>query len=125
MNSKNSLFSAEERVNMIRLVIKDKPNVKVEAFHGLLIEYADQKEADTIVRGLRAVTDFEYELQMAQTNHKINPNVDTIFFTTNVEYAYLSSSIVREIATYHGDITSFVPEEIVSIVNKKCRKIKK
>lgn len=115
-NAKKPLFTAEERVKLIEKVIKrhtETTNITVEAFDGLLIDFARQKNASIIVRGLRAVTDFEYELQIAQINHKLNPRIDTVFFTTSVEYSYLSSSVVREIASYEGDIKQFVPEAIV------------
>jgi pantetheine-phosphate adenylyltransferase len=118
-SSKNPLFTVEERVHMLKEVVKDLPNIEVEAFGGLTVEFANIKNADVIIRGLRAVTDFEYELQIAQTNHKISPNIDTVFLTTSVEYAYLSSSIVREIAQYNGDISALVPEIIVNCVYNK------
>ena len=95
-NSKSPLFSVEKRVKMLNDVVKDLPNVKVMSFEGLLVDFARKVDAQIIVRGLRAVTDFEYELQMSQTNTVLNENVDTIFFTTSLEYAYLSSSTVRE-----------------------------
>ena len=117
--AKNALFSVEERVSILKEATKDLPNVKVDSFNGLLIDYAKQKNIHISVRGLRAITDFEYELQIAQTNHKINPFVDTIFLTTSVEYSYVSSSIVREIASYGGDISQFVPECIVDDIYKK------
>jgi pantetheine-phosphate adenylyltransferase len=110
-NLKKPLFSAEERVELIERVIKQNTNlpaIQVEAFDGLLIDFATKKNASIIVRGLRAITDFEYELQIAQTNHKLNKKVDTVFFTTSVEYSYLSSSVVKEIATYGGDIRHVV-----------------
>lgn len=118
-NSKKPLFSDEERVHLIQQVVKDIPNVKVMAFDGLTVDFARRIEATILIRGLRAVTDFEYELQIAQTNSKLNSNIDTVFFTTNVEYSYLSSSIVREIASYGGDITKFVPRSIVPIIYAK------
>lgn len=118
---KHPLFSEEERVRMIQMITQDIPNVEVESFHGLLVDYAKVKHAQFIVRGLRAVTDFEYELQLAQTNHKIAPEVDTIFLTTSVEYAYVSSSIVKEIASYGGDISAFVAEPIVPFVYDKFK----
>lgn len=118
-STKNPLFTATERVNMLKEVTEDIENVEVEEFEGLLVDFADLRHADIIVRGLRAVTDFEYELQLAQTNHKINPKIDTVFLTTSVEYAYLSSSIVREIAMYNGDISQLVPSEIVDVVYAK------
>lgn len=123
-SKKHALFTAEERVDMICQAMGDIKNVEVESFHGLLVDYAAMRHANAIVRGLRAVTDFEYELQLAQTNHKINPQVDTVFLTTSVEYSYLSSSIVKEIASYGGDITKFVPETISDILYEKLREKK-
>ena len=121
--AKKPMFSMEERVELLQRVTKNLPNVEVEAFDGLLVDFAAQKGASVLVRGLRAVTDFEYELQIAQTNHKLNPFVDTIFLTTSVEYSYVSSSIVREIASYGGDISQFVPESIVEDIYKKTGRI--
>lgn len=118
-SAKNPLFTAQERVNMLKDVTRSIGNVEIESFDGLLVDYADLKKADIIVRGLRAVTDFEYELQLAQTNHKINPRIDTVFLTTSVEYSYLSSSVVREIAKYNGDISELVPLEVVDLVYEK------
>ncbi|MEE0715309.1 MAG: pantetheine-phosphate adenylyltransferase [Eubacterium sp.] len=112
-NSKSPLFSVEKRVKMLNDVVKDLPNVKVMSFEGLLVDFARKVDAQIIVRGLRAVTDFEYELQMSQTNTVLNENVDTIFFTTSLEYAYLSSSTVREAAYFGADISKFVPESVV------------
>ncbi len=126
-NAKNGLFSSEERVKLIEKVIHAKPelaHVQVEEFDGLLVDFANQKEATILVRGLRAVTDFEYELQIAQVNHKLEPKLDTIFFTTSVEYSYLSSSIVKEIASFGGDIRPFVPECIVQSVYDKYNSIR-
>lgn len=123
-NTKKPLFTAEERVAMIQRAISDKknlPEIEVEAFDGLLINFAAKKNASIIVRGLRAITDFEYELQMAQTNHKMNPRIDTVFFTTSVEYSYLSSSAVKEIAAFGGDIGKFVPSCIVQSVYDKYK----
>lgn len=119
--AKTSWFSAQERVDMLKKVTKDMPNVIVEDFGGLLVDYADMRKANIIVRGLRAITDFEYELQLAQTNHKVNPRVDTVFLTTSVEYSYLSSSVVKEIAMYNGDISKFLPEEIIESVYKRAQ----
>ncbi len=118
-NSKTPLFSVEERVNMLRDVTKHLPNVEVQSFEGLLVDFVKSQGADVIVRGLRAVTDFEYELQMSQTNRVIAPDVDTIFFTTNLKYSYISSSIVKEIAMYHGDISAFVHPVIARILEEK------
>ena len=111
-SSKVPLFSAEERVNMIKGVVSEFANVEVRSFDGLLVEFARLCKATAVVRGLRAVTDFEYELQMSQTNHIIAPDIDTIFLTTNLNYAYLSSSVVKEVARYGGDISKFVAPEV-------------
>lgn len=123
-NAKKPLFTAEERVELIERVIREHTHlsaVQVEAFGGLLIDFAAEKNASIIVRGLRAITDFEYELQIAQTNHKLNKRIDTVFFTTSVEYSYLSSSAVKEIASFGGDIRQFVPECIVQSVYDKYK----
>lgn len=117
--AKSPMFSMEERIELLCRVTAHMPNVVVEKHDGLLVDFARQKNATVLVRGLRAVTDFEYELQIAQTNHKLNPFVDTVFLTTSVEYSYVSSSIVREIASYGGDISQFVPECIVDDIYRK------
>jgi len=121
-SSKKPLFSVEERVAMIQKATKHLKNVEVKAFSGLTVDFAAQEGASTIVRGLRAVTDFEYELQLSQTNRKIAPKIDTIFLTTNLEYAYLSSSIVKEVASFGGDISGFVPDFVREAVLEKIKK---
>ena len=118
-SSKVPLFSAEERVNMIKGVVSEYPNVEVRSFNGLLVEFARLCKATAVVRGLRAVTDFEYELQIAQTNHIENTDIETIFLTTNLQYSYLSSTIVKEFASYGGDISKFVPEQFVDRIYEK------
>jgi pantetheine-phosphate adenylyltransferase len=118
-NSKSPLFSVEERVNMLKSLTRDLKNVEVTAFGGLLVDFVRANQADAVIRGLRAVTDFEYELQIAQTNRVIAPEVDTVFLTTNLKYSYLSSSIVKEIAAFGGEINAFVPEEVAKRVMKK------
>ena len=123
-NAKKPAFSVEERLELIRKVTKDIPNVEVMSFSGLTVDFAKQQKANVLIRGLRAVTDFEYELQIAQGNHKLNPDLDTVFLTTSVEYSYVSSSIVKEIASYGGDITQFVPQEVVEDVYNKLYKPK-
>ena len=111
MNSaKTPIFTAEERVEMIKKSTKDIPNVSVEAYDGLLADFVRIKGAKAIVKGLRAVSDFEYEFQMALTNKKLYPEAETVFFTTRAENMYLSSSVVREVARMGGDISDFVPE---------------
>lgn len=121
-SEKTPLFNVEERVHLIETVTRGITNIEVESFHGLLVDYAEFKKADVIFRGLRAVTDFEYELQMAQLNHELNTEVDTVFLTTSVEYAYLSSSSVREIGKYKGDIHKFVPKSVAEAVYEKYSK---
>lgn len=120
-NSKSPLFSVEKRVKMLEEVVKDIPNVKVMSFEGLLVDFAKSVDAQIIVRGLRAVTDFEYELQMSQTNMVLDNNIDTIFFTTSLEYAYLSSSTVKEAAYFGADISRFVPEPVIKQVYDKLK----
>ena len=105
-SEKNPMFSMEERCSMISEAVGDIPNVKVEAFEGLTVNFAKKHGASVIVRGLRAVTDFENEMQLAQTNHSIDSDIDTLFLTTSLEYAFLSSTIVKEIAYYGSDIYS-------------------
>ena len=118
-SAKNSLFSLDERVSMIKEMTDSMPNVTVTSFNGLLVDYMREIDATIIVRGLRAVTDFEYELQIAQTNHVENPEVETIFLTTSLQYSYLSSTIVKEFASYGGDLSKFVPARfIVRIYDK-------
>lgn len=116
---KTPLFSVEERVNILLEVTKDIPNVRVESFSGLSVDFAKQLGAKFIVRGLRAITDFDYELQMSQTNRILNPEVDTLFLTTSLEYAYLSSTTVKEVASYGGDISEFVPGVVVDQIYNK------
>lgn len=118
---KNPLFTVEERVELLRRETAHLPNVEVTSFNGLLVDFARESGAKVIIRGLRAVTDFEYELQMAQTNRKIAPEVDTLFLTTSLEYAYLSSSIVKEVALYDGDISAFVTPEVEHAVKEKMK----
>jgi len=117
--SKTPLFSVEERVTMLRNVTSHIKNVEVKFFDGLLVDFVHQNCADVIVRGLRAITDFEYELQLSQTNRVIAPDIDTIFLTTNLKYSYLSSSIVKEIARYQGDISGFLHPEVAQMVKEK------
>ncbi len=117
---KTPLFSVEERVKILREATKDIPNVEVDSFQGLLIDYAAEKNLHVAVRGLRAITDFEYELQIAQTNSKLSHGkLDTIFLTTNLEYAYLSSSSVKEIASFGGDIRECVPDFVADMIYEK------
>ncbi|MCR5355603.1 MAG: pantetheine-phosphate adenylyltransferase [Lachnospiraceae bacterium] len=121
-SAKQSLFTVEERVDMIRKMTDKYDNVKVMSFEGLLIDFAKEVDATIIIRGLRAVTDFDYEIQIAQTNKVEYDKLETIFMATSLQYSYLSSTIVREFASYGGDISRFVPEEIVPLVEDKFKK---
>lgn len=120
--AKMPLFSVEERVRMLEEATKDLPKVKVVPFEGLLVEFARKMEARVVVRGLRAITDFEYELQMAQTNRVLAPDVDTVFLTTSLEYAYLSSTTVKEVASFGGDISKFLPPYVAEKVKERLGK---
>ena len=118
-SAKNSLFSIDERVKMIQDVVSEYENVSVASFGGLTIDFAESVGADIIIRGLRAVSDFEYELQIAQTNHVERDNIETLFLTTSLEYSYLSSTVVKEFARYGADISKFVPETVADRVYAK------
>ena len=120
--AKSPLFSAEERVRMVNEVTKDMPNVTVVPFEGLLVDFARKMDAGLVIRGLRAITDFEYELQMAQTNHKMEPDVETVFLTTSLDYSYLSSTTVKEVAAFGGDISQFVPGIVADLIEEKMNK---
>ena len=117
--AKTPLFSVEERVKMLKEVTKDIPNVEVKSFAGLTVDFAKECGANAVVRGLRAITDFEYELQMAQTNRVLEPEVDTTFLITSLEYAYLSSTVVKEVAAFGGDIHKFVPDFVEKEIRAK------
>ena len=117
---KKGLFTPAERVELIKRVIQDLPNVEVDASDHLLAEYAKEKEASCIVKGLRAASDFEYEFQMNLINKKINPALETMFLTASEKYTFLSSSIVREMAYYGADLTGLVPNEIIPDIQRKA-----
>ena len=125
-SEKIPMFSEQERVEMIRECIEalGLQNVEVKTFSGLTVDFARSLGASFLVRGLRAVTDFEYELQLSQINQKLDSEIDTVFFTTNLKYAYLSSSIVKEISRYRGDISEFVPESILGEISERLKKNK-
>ena len=120
-HAKTPLFSVEERVNMLQEVTAGLSNVRVLAFSGLSVDFVKECNANFIVRGLRAITDFEYELQMAHTNRIMNGDIDTLFLTTNLKYAYISSTTVKEVAYYGGDISHFVPEAVVDRIYRKIQ----
>ena len=122
--SKTPTFTTEERVDLIKRVTAHIPNVEVDSYAGLVADYARIKNAHTLIKGLRAVTDFEYEFQQALINKKLNPELETLFMVTNQEHMYLSSTLVRQIADFGGDIDMFVPEEIKDILKAKMVKEK-
>ncbi|MDP4097590.1 pantetheine-phosphate adenylyltransferase [Paenibacillus sp. P96] len=117
--SKNPLFSVEERIALLRQATEEMPNVEVDSFRDLTANYVRQKGAQVIVRGIRSVTDFEYELQLASTNHKLNPEAETIFMMTNPKYSYLSSSMVKEIAHFNGSVIDLVSPEVEEALMRK------
>jgi pantetheine-phosphate adenylyltransferase len=118
-SAKHPLFSVEERMNLIREVTKDLPNVKVDVHTGLLVDYAKSINANAIIRGLRAVSDFEYEMQITSMNRVLDEDLETFFIMTNSQFSFLSSSIVKEVAKYNGDISSLVPAVVEKALYKK------
>ncbi|MDM5297807.1 pantetheine-phosphate adenylyltransferase [Bacillus pumilus] len=118
-SSKKPLFTVEERCELIRQATKDLPNIKVESFHGLLVDYAKRKQAKVILRGLRAVTDFEYEMQGTSMNKVLNDEIETFFMMTNNQYSFLSSSIVKEVAKYQGSVKELVPSVVEAALKEK------
>lgn len=124
-SEKTALFSVDERVKILTEATKDMKNVRVDSFSGLTVDYCLQNNLHIMIRGLRAVTDFEYELQIAQTNRKISDNkVDTVFLTTDLQYSYLSSSTVKEIARYGGDVSHSVPDYVEAALKEKFNSIR-
>ena len=118
-SSKSPLFTLEERMDLIKTVTKDLPNVRVDRHSGLLVDYAKSVNASAILRGLRAVSDFEYEMQITSMNRVLNEDIETFFIMTNSQYSFLSSSIVKEVAKYNGDISSLVPPIVEKELHKK------
>ena len=121
-SEKKSLFSVDERIEMIKETLGHNERLRVESFEGLLVDYAASRNAQVILRGLRAVSDFEYEFQLAQMNHTVKPEVETLFMMTAVPYGYLSSSIVKEVASYQGNIDEFVPPSVKTALQRKFGK---
>ena len=121
---KSPLFSLDERVALIKQVVADIPNVEVDSSHELLAEYAKRRGSCVIVKGLRAGSDFENEFQMALINHKINPNLDTMFLTAEHQYMYLSSSTVKELANYDVDLSEFLPEQIIPVFKQRIADVR-
>ncbi|MFE8695302.1 pantetheine-phosphate adenylyltransferase [Cytobacillus sp. FJAT-53684] len=120
-SSKQPLFSVEERIELIKEVTKDIPNVKVDSFQGLLVDYAKNVNAHAIIRGLRAVSDFEYEMQITSMNRVLNDEIETFFIMTNNQYSFLSSSIVKEVAKYNGKVTELVPPCVEKALKAKFK----
>ncbi len=122
-SAKTPLFSVGERVNMLKVTTSDIKNVRVMSFQGLTVDFARQNKASIIVRGLRALTDFDYELQLSQINKTLCEDIETIFLSTNLKYSFLSSSTVKEVASYRADISGLVPPYIQDLVEKKMKEI--
>lgn len=121
-SSKSPLFTVEERMDLMREVTKELPNIRVESSSGLLIDYCQSKNAKAIVRGLRAVSDFEYEMQITSMNRVLDENIETFFIMTKNQYSFLSSSIVKEVAKYGGDVSELVPVEVEKALKEKFNK---
>ena len=121
-NKNGSLFTVEERLDQLRLVTRDLPNVTVDCFEGLFVDFAKQRDVQVIIRGLRAVTDFESEFQMALTNRSLSPHLETFFIPTSVEYLYLSSSTIKEVASFGGNICGMVQKELEPALLEKFKK---
>lgn len=124
-SSKKPLFTVEERIDLISKVTKHIPNVKADSFQGLLVDYAKSVSANAIIRGLRAVSDFEYEMQITSMNRVLNDDIETFFIMTNNQYSFLSSSIVKEVAKYDGKISELVPQEVEAALISKFKENKK
>jgi len=119
---KRSVFSSKERVNMIKEIFEGRENIEVKAFHGLLVDFAKKNKIKVVIRGLRAISDFEYEFQMALMNQKLDPDIETFFMVPNISYSYLSSKLVKEIFMLGGCLTGLVPELVVSQLQEKFKK---
>ena len=120
-SSKKPIFSIDERIELLKEVTEHLDNVEIVGFNGLLAQYCEEHGVDAIVKGLRAVTDFEYEFQMALLNKALNPEYETMFMMTNTKYSYISSSMVKELAGFHGDLTGLVPCEIIETIEEKYK----
>jgi pantetheine-phosphate adenylyltransferase len=123
-SSKSPLLTVDERIHVLTEISKPFSNVTVEAFDGLLVDFAKAKGSKSIVRGLRAVADFEYEFQIAMVNRKLNPEVDSVFLMTRWEYSYLNSSVVREVAKLGGDVTDLVPQPVLAVLEGAVKRSK-
>lgn len=121
---KNSFFTIEERIEHLQKLFQTEPKIQIEGFKGLLVDYAKKKDIYTIIRGLRAVSDFDFEFQMALTNRNLESKIDTVFLMTDEKYSYLSSSLVRQLAKLNGPIGQFVPDLIEQALREKCKAYK-
>lgn len=117
-SSKSPMFTVEERIALLKKATEDLPNVEVLPFSGLLVDFLKEQNAAIVIRGLRAVTDFEYELQLAQANRSLLPQMETVFLTTNVSYSYISSTIVKDVLRHNGNVEHFVPASIIDMIYK-------
>ncbi len=120
-SAKKTLFTVDERAELLREAMKDLRNVEIDTFSGLLVDYAKKKGISTVIRGLRAVTDFEYELQMALMNRQLDSELETIFLMSSSKYTFLSSSLVKEVAKFNGDIAGLVPENVKKAIYNKLK----
>lgn len=120
--SKTPVFTVEERVSFLRDSLNGRPNIEIATFSGLLVDFMKEEKATTIIKGLRAVSDFEYELQMALLNKNLNPEIETLFMMSNIKYSYLSSSVVRELASHGGNIKDLVPDVIIDRIYEKYKR---
>ncbi len=119
-SSKAPLFTTEERVALLKKAVSAYDNVEIRSFSGLLVDFMKEVDATVIIKGIRAVSDYEYEFQMALTNHTLYPEIETLFIPSSKDYMFLSSSIVKEIAKYGGSLSGLVPESLIPIINKRC-----
>ncbi len=120
-SSKTPLFTVEERVKFLEIAVSDYDNVEVRSFSGLLVDFMREVDAKVILKGIRAMSDFEYEFQMALINHALSPEIETVFVPTSKDYMFLSSSIVREVAKYGGSLTGLVPERLIPVINERFK----
>lgn len=121
-NYKATIFTARERVSLLHECFKDEPKVEIDIFSGLVADYSEEKNATAMIRGLRAISDFEYEMQMAAMNKTLNPNLETVFLMTDAKYSFISSSIIKKVACLGGDITTLVPDVVAKVLEEKYQK---
>lgn len=120
-HSKSPLFTAEERVELLKTAVAEYPNVEVHSFSGLLVDFMKNVDANIIIKGIRALSDYEYEFQMALTNQALSPAIETLFLPASKEYMFLSSSLVKEVAKYGGSLKGLVPNTLIPVINERCK----